>query len=75
MSTKDEEQAKRDTLVGRFDRAMYGDLLNKFGPPATNDDDEFDAQVTGSTPSDLRAAQHDARNDAEIRESKPNSND
>ncbi|MBI1863966.1 hypothetical protein HYS03_02030 [Candidatus Woesebacteria bacterium] len=54
---------------------MYGDLLNKFGPPATNDDDEFDAQVTGSTPSDLRAAQHDARNDAEIRESKPNSND
>jgi hypothetical protein len=57
-------------LIGRFDRALYGDLLDQFGPPGP-DTDEYLAQITGSTVKEVRGAHHNARNDSGIRPPKP----
>ena len=57
-------------LLGRLDRAFYGDLLVQFGPGGALTD-EYLAQISGSTVSHLRKAHHNARNDAGVRPPKP----
>ncbi len=64
---------KRASLIGRFDCAMYGDLLENFGPGGPMSD-EYLAQITGSSVSDVRSAHHNARNDSGVRDAKPDAN-
>lgn len=74
---REEAEAKRDELVGRYDNAMYSDLLGQFGGPGAPNDDYLRG-LTDASQDEYNAAGHDFRNDAETRpdgEQKPYSDD